>query len=185
MKALRVMLAVGLASAGALVLAQSERDALEQRVQRLEDILAIQRVLVDYAVRLDARDFDGYVELFAEDGIWQTGDTIRRGRSEIRQMLESLYDEVEIEPFGYQGFRLVANMEVDVDGDRAVARSRHLSMMRGERCNPQPVLSGLYEDELVRENGTWKILRRVDYPIMPTADEWRRQMAEMRAGAEQ
>ena len=183
MKVLRPMLTVGFALASALALAQPDLEALERRLQEVEDILAIQRVLVDYAVHLDARDFDAYLELFAEDGAWQIGDTVRRGRAEIRAMLEGMYDEVEIEPFGYERFRLVANMEVDVDGDRAVARSRHLSVMRGERGNPQPVLSGLYEDELIRENGEWKILRRVDYPIMPTAEEWSRQLEEMQTGA--
>ena len=87
--------------------------------------------------------------------------------------------ETEIEPFGYQSFRLVANIEVDVDGDRATARSRHLSFMRGEKGNPNPVLTGLYEDEFIREDGEWRILHRIDYPIMPTAEEWRRQIAEM------
>src|SRR5690606_7633470 len=142
MKVLRAVLAAGLASVSALALAQADLEALERRLRAAEDILAIQRVLVDYAVDLDARDFGAYLELFAEDGIWQIGDTVRRGRSEIRAMLEGMYGDVEIEPFGYQGFRLIANMQVDVDGDRAVARSRHLSMMRGERGNPQPVLSG-------------------------------------------
>src|SRR5690606_16480261 len=128
MKVLRAVLAAGLASVSALALAQADLEALERRLREAEDILAIQRVLVDYAVHLDARDFDAYLELFAEDGIWQIGDTVRRGRSEIRAMLEGMYGDVEIEPFGYQGFRLIANMQVDVDGDRAVARSRHLSM---------------------------------------------------------
>jgi len=184
MKGLRAMLAAGLASLSALALAQPDLEALERRLRQVEDILAIQRILVDYAVHLDARNFDAYLELFAEDGIWQIGDTVRRGRAEIRAMLEGMYDDVEIEPFGYQRFRLVANMEVDVDGDRAVARSRHLSVMRGERGNPQPVLSGLYEDELIRVNGEWKILHRVDYPIMPTAEEWNRQLQEMRSGGQ-
>src|SRR5690606_4823378 len=183
MKIWRVVLAVGLVSAGALVLAQSNRSTLEERLQKVEDILAVQRVLLDYAVHLDARDIDGYVGLFTEDGIWQLGDsadTARRGHAEIRAMLESIYgDNIEYEPFGYRSFRLVANLEVDVDGDRAVARSRHLSFMRGERGNPRPMLTGLYVDELVRSNGEWKIRRRVDYPIMPTSEEWMQQVAEM------
>ncbi|MFS8607991.1 MAG: nuclear transport factor 2 family protein [Gammaproteobacteria bacterium] len=189
MKIWRVLLAVGLVSAGALVLAQSERnDTLEERLRKVEDTLAIQRVLLDYAVHLDSRNIDGYVGLFTEDGVWQledSGEMVRRGHAEIRAMLESIYgDNDEYEPFGYRGFRIIANTEVDVDGDRAVARSRHLSFMRGERGNPRPVLTGLYVDELVRVNGEWKIRRRVDYPIMPTSEEWMQQVAEMRARGE-
>ena len=34
------------------------------------------------------------------------------------------------------------------------------------------MLGGRYEDEFIRENGEWKILRRVDFPVMPTQEEW-------------
>jgi uncharacterized protein (TIGR02246 family) len=158
--------------------------ALAQRLQQVEDELAINRVIVEYAVRLDARDLDGYIELFAENGTWQVGTMVREGRAAIREMLTGLYGQPEIEPYGYASFRTVANVQIDVDGDRATARSRHLTLERGPRGNPTPILTGLYEDEFIRENGQWKILRRVDYPIMPTAGEWREQMAERRAAAQ-
>ena len=38
--------------------------------------------------------------------------------------------------------------------------------------NTVPVLFGRYEDEFIRENGTWKILRRTDIPTIPTAEEY-------------
>lgn len=178
----RAILAAALLLAPVVVPAQSDLEALEQRVQRVEDELAIRRVIVEYAVRLDARDLDAYLDLFAENGVWQIGDTVRRGRAEIGEMLASLYGETEIEPFGYERYRIVSNMQIDVDGDRATARSRHLSVVRGENGNPEPILAGLYEDELVREGGEWKILRRVDYPVMPTAEEWARQLEDMAPG---
>jgi hypothetical protein len=34
------------------------------------------------------------------------------------------------------------------------------------------MLAGRYEDDLIRENGQWKILKRIDFPVMPTMDEW-------------
>jgi uncharacterized protein (TIGR02246 family) len=163
---------------------QAQLQALAQRLQRVEDELAIHRMIVEYAVRLDARDLEGYLDLFAENGTWQVGTTVREGRAAIREMLAGLYGNPEIEPYGYANFRTVANVQIDVDGDRATARSRHVTLERGPRGNPTPILTGLYEDEFIREDGQWKILRRVDHPIMPTAAEWREQMAERRAAAQ-
>src|SRR5687768_5675810 len=86
-------------SAVALLLApvgaQAQDPTLEQRVQALEDQLAIQRVITDYSAFLDARDYDGYVGLFTEDGVWQNGSTRREGRAQIREMLTGLFGEPE------------------------------------------------------------------------------------------
>ena len=79
-------------------------------------------------------------------------------------------------------YHLVSNPQVDVDGDHATARSRHLLMMRDAEGHPRPALAGLYVDEFVREDGQWKILHRVDNPIMPTREEWLKVMAARRAG---
>ncbi len=176
-----LLFALLLALAPAAAHAQTDVSRLEQRLQKVEDELAIRRIIVEYAVRLDAKDLEQYLDLFAEDGVWQIGDMVREGRDEIRAMLAGLYKDTEIEPYGYERYRIVTNMQIDVDGDRATARSRHLTLTRGERGNPVPTLGGLYEDEFIRENGEWKILHRTDYPIMPTAEEWRQQMQEMMA----
>jgi len=150
-------------------------------VQQVEDEQAIKRLLVEYAVRLDAKDIEGYLNLFAEEGVWQIGTSVRKGYREIKAMLEGMYGETTIEPMGYERYRIITNMQVNLEGDRATARSRHLTLMRGEKGNPMPTLGGLYEDVLIRENGEWKILHRIDHPIMPTAEEWSQQMTEMLA----
>ena len=80
-----------------------------------------------------------------------------------------------------ESYHISSNPQVDVQGDRATARSRHLLIMRGPNGEPQPALAGRYEDELIREDGQWKILRRVDYPIMPTPEEWMKQIQARRA----
>ena len=160
----------------------AQQPTLEQRVQRIEDDLAIKQVILDYAVRLDARDFDGYVALFAKDGTWQNGTTIKHGRDEIRQMLVGIYGNPQpgAAP-NTDSYRIVSNVDVQIDGDHATAHSRQLTIMRGENGSPIPRLSGIYDDEFVREDGAWKILHRIDRTIMPTPAEWQKQMAELRA----
>jgi len=146
--------------------------SLEARLQKAEDTLAIQRVITDYSKFIDARDFDSYTGLFARDGIWQTGTTVRKGPDEIKAMLTGLFGATPPGFVNGDSYHLVSNIEVNLDGDHATARSRHLLVMRGEGGTPTPMLAGRYEDEFVREDGKWKILHRTDYPVMPTSEEW-------------
>lgn len=152
--------------------------ALEQRLRSVEDQLAIQRVLIEYSARQDAKDYAGYAALFARDGEWVNGRNTYKGRDAIQKMLVDLYGTP---PAGYvntESFHISSNPQIDVQGDRAIARSRHLLVMRGPDGEPTPVLAGRYEDEFIREDGQWKILRRVDTPVMPTAEEWSKFMRE-------
>jgi uncharacterized protein (TIGR02246 family) len=165
----------------ALAFAQSSVLTVEQRLQRVEDQLAIQRVLIDYSATQDARDYAGYAALFAKDGEWVNGKNAYNGRAAIEKMLTDLYGA---RPPGFvntESYHITTNPQVDVNGDRATARSRHLLIMRGPKGEPTPVLGGRYEDEFIREDGKWKILRRVDYPVMPTMEEWMKFISERRA----
>ncbi|MBO9581800.1 MAG: nuclear transport factor 2 family protein, partial [Sphingobium sp.] len=152
------------------------------RIERLEAQIAVQRILVDYAARLDAQDFAGYAGLFAREGTWANGKTVRKGPDEIKAMLTGIYGTPAPGFVNNESYHLVSNPEVDlIDADHARARSRHLLMMRGPDGHPTPMLAGRYEDEMIRENGQWKILHRVDYPVMPTAEEWLKEMNARRA----
>jgi uncharacterized protein (TIGR02246 family) len=161
------MLAASLALTGC-----NDTSALEARVQALEDTAAIQRVITDYSAHLDARDYDGYVGLFTEDGVWANGSTRREGREEIREMLAGLFGEPDPDFVNLSSFHQISNFEIDVDGDTAQAKSRFVFVMRGEGGSPTPELSGQYHDKLVRADGEWKIAERVDHTVMPTSEEW-------------
>ncbi len=85
------LLAVLAATMPVLALAQSSGLTIEQRLQRVEDQRAIQRVLIDYAARQDARDYAGYASLFAKNGEWASGKNSYKGRDAILKMLVNLY----------------------------------------------------------------------------------------------
>ena len=155
-----------------LAVAQTGGPSVEQRLQRVEDELAIGRVLVDYSARQDARDYAGYAALFARTGEWVNGKNAYKGREAILKMLVDLYGTPSAGYVNNESYHITTNLQIDVNGDRATARSRHLLVMRGPKGEPTPALAGRYEDELIREDGKWKILRRVDYPVMPTSEEW-------------
>lgn len=163
--------------------ATQEQTRLEQRLQRVEDELAIRRILVEYSATQDARDFAGYAALFAREGEWVNGQTRHQGREAIHQMLIDLYGPPPPDYVNNESYHITSNDRIDIQGDRATARSRHLLVMRGVNGEPMPALAGRYEDELIREDGEWKILRRVDYPVMPTAEEWMQFIRERRAAS--
>ena len=175
---------VGLALAPLPALAQARLTA-EQRVERAEADLAIRRILVDYAWYLDHRDIEGYANLFAKDGQWVNGKIVRKGHEEIRQLLLGLYGPTAADYVNRDSFHLTTNIEVNVQGDRATAWSRHLLFKRGPAGRAGPTLAGAYGDGVIRENGAWKILKRVDFPVMPTAEEWGKIIAERRKAARQ
>ncbi len=70
--------------------------------------------------------------------------TVYKGPEAIRKMLVSIYGTP---PPGYvnaESYHITSNPEVNVDGDgdRATARSRHLLIMRGPEGQPTPMLAG-------------------------------------------
>ncbi len=165
-----------------LAIAQTAAPALEQRLQRVEDELAIRRPITAYSNTQDAHDYDGYVALFAQDGEWVSGASVYKGREAIKKMLIGLYGAP---PQGYvngESFHISFNADVRLNGNAATAVSRHVLFMRGQKGQPVPMLSGRYDDDFIRENGEWKIRRRVDTPVIPTADEWTKIITELRAG---
>ena len=183
----RLMVALSLVSIAAMLPASSPAAApngasIETRLQRVEDDLAIRRVIVDYATFLDGRDYAHYADLFAPDGEWVNGAGSHKGRAAIRQMLESTMGPA-LAP-NKANYHLISNPRIDLDGDRASATSRYLFMMRGPDGRPTPALAGVYHDDLVRIGGHWKIKRRVADDIMPTPEEWRKIMAARKAAAQ-
>ena len=179
----RIVLAALLAlSTGA---ARAAEPDLAQRVQRLEGELrrlqdkdAIRDIIEDYAVRLTSRDFDGYVANFAPEGTWQNGGTLKHGHKEIHEMLVNMFPNTPANYVNQDSYMLVSDIQIKVDGDRATARSRQLSIIRGKNGDPTPVLAGRYEDEFVRLEGHWKILHRLDITFIPTLEQWTKKMKE-------
>jgi uncharacterized protein (TIGR02246 family) len=178
------LLAVGFLAAPlarTAAVAQSGTLTVEQRLQRVEDELAIRRVLVDYSAFQDARDYAGYAALFAREGEWINGKTVYKGREAIHKMLVDLYGAPPPGFVNSESYHISSNAQIDLDGDRATVRSRHLLVMRGPKGEPTPALAGRYEDQFIREDGKWKILRRVDTPVMPTSEEWMKFIRERNA----
>jgi uncharacterized protein (TIGR02246 family) len=147
-----------------------QREALERRVQQLEDQEQIRQVLIAYGEYLDARDYAGYASLFARDGVWTGGFGSATGPAGIQAMLEENLGKAEPGFINKSSFHLMTTMVVAVDGDAATARSRYTFFTANADNKPVPSLAGRYVDEFVREDGQWKIKRRTTHGVIPWRD---------------
>jgi hypothetical protein len=132
---------------------------LEARLAALEDELAIYHVLATYGPSVDSGSADDAAGLFTEDGYYDAGVGSWTGRDEIAGMVRGP---------GHQGLimngaaHVMGGMpHVVVDGDTAVATVYyHLHRRAEDSFTVWRVTSTRWE--LVREDGTWRVARRVN-----------------------
>jgi ketosteroid isomerase-like protein len=108
---------------------------VEARLKRVEDLLTVQRLIVDYAVHLDNRDYTAYANLFAEDGEWANAEGGYKGRAAIHDMLKKIIGPVEGAP-NPDNFHMPTNFQIDVNGDHATAFSRFFFVIHGPEGAP-------------------------------------------------
>jgi uncharacterized protein (TIGR02246 family) len=145
-------------------------ESIDTRVQRLEDLLEIHQLFVDYGLALDAGDFDAYAALFAKDGEVLLGPMGRaRGRDEIRALMSGMLS-------GGIGssFHIISSPQVQLDGDTATSQVMWTVVNLDDDGQARLSMLGRHRDDLVREDGRWVFARRrgfVDLPrVLPGGD---------------
>lgn len=128
------------------------------RLDELESREQIRQIFVDYAKYLDSGDHAGYASLFASDGVLiaQLGEAV--GPAAIQAVLdEHLGPQVR----GHlpKAIHVMNNQRIDVDGDQATTTVMWFYLTTDTDGVPTVLQSGHYNDDLVREDGAWKIKR--------------------------
>jgi len=142
-------------------------NALEERLNELEDREEIRQLLMKYGQFLDSRDFVSFSQLFAEkDGEWIGGMGRAKSRQGIYDFMIEKIGQNPAEP-GPSNFHLFMNDTMELDGDHANATTKWVFMIQNDAGRPEPFYLGHYEDRFVRENGEWKFLKRVAYSDIP------------------
>jgi uncharacterized protein (TIGR02246 family) len=130
-----------------------------QSITELEQLAArvyIRELLDRYHAGVNARDFELLASLFADDAIWEVGPPANlrvAGRDSIVAMLR--------QTVGRQELLVQANFAVVIDlhdRDHATAHSTIVELGREPSGKGMQVI-GRYDDELVRDRGTWKYAR--------------------------
>jgi hypothetical protein len=147
------VLAPTVASAAAL---GSSLDALERRLGLLEDVEQIERLNGIYGYYLAHFQWDDFTGIFAPTGAIEIAMRgVYVGSASVRRNLD-LYGKVTDPPFLHNHMQFQPVIDVAPDGQSAKVRSRAFSIM-GYWQRYSQWMGGIYEDDLVKENGVWKI----------------------------
>jgi ketosteroid isomerase-like protein len=133
--------------------------ALERRLLLLHDVAQIENLVSAYGYYLDKQQWDALAGLFAEDATMEVSQRgVYVGRASIRRALElfgpqglehgHLHNHIQLQPV----------IHVAGDGKRAWVRSRALSQL-GVYEKAGLWGGGLYENELVKQDGLWRFQR--------------------------
>jgi ketosteroid isomerase-like protein len=144
--------------------------SLEARLQRLEDERAIWQLFMEYRRALDTRDWAAYSQLFADEGEWLGNLGRAKGPAAIKELLENVPPGEFFDPGKGADFHLIANPEIEVDGDRATSTSTWCFITRQEPEEPHLAMIGHYVDTLVRDGDRWKFMRREAYSDIPLTE---------------
>ena len=125
----------------------------DARLARLEDLEAIRDLARRYADAVWRRDVAAAIDLFAEDGVMDTGD-----RPPIRGRVALLESYRQLVAGANEFLPFVANHVVDLDGDRASGRC-YLDL-RASIEGQRRIGGGHYDDDYVRTRAGWRFASR-------------------------
>jgi 3-phenylpropionate/cinnamic acid dioxygenase small subunit len=136
---------------------------LVERLTRLEDEAAIRDRLYSYGTALDYGDRDQFLSCFTPDADYYV--TMRIGVAGAfefhgRDQLTGYFDSHTHAPAAWHK-HITTNPTITIDGDTAGSTSYFIRVDAGSEAGPATMLaSGRYQDQLVRDGGTWRIRSR-------------------------
>jgi ketosteroid isomerase-like protein len=142
--------------------------ALEQRLRRVEDELAIGRLMASYGPLVDAGDADGVAGLWAEDGEYDVEGWHMRSRAEVAEMVRSTAHQGLI---GGGSAHFLGPVCVEVDGETAVAGCESILVRRNDDGSGYRVWrAGANHVTLRRTAAGWRIAKRTSRALDGSAE---------------
>lgn len=132
---------------------------LEQRLRRVEDELAISRLLASYGPLVDAGDGDAVAGLWAEDGEYDVDGWLMRSQADVAAMVRSPAHQGLISG-GAAHF--LGPVRVDVDGEQAIAVCESIVVRHNDDGRGYRVWrAGANHVTLRRTADGWRIVKRI------------------------
>jgi len=159
-KLIPMVLALAFSATSALAQTPAGQQALVSRLEALEAREAIRALWAEYGRTLDARDFASFAKLWARNAEFGSGPGAAKGPTAIAATLEKAIGSNYPDSKG-KNFHLYFNESIEVHGDRATAVSKGgYVMATPDNTKADFLLLAEYRDELVKEDGQWKFLKR-------------------------
>jgi len=134
---------------------------LSARLQRVEDELAITRLLTSYGFAVDSGDADGCADLYADDAVVTLDAAVTlTGRDEIRSIVTSDVHQAVLPHCAH----VMGPFTVETSGDHATA-SGYLTVYTVKNGVRRIWRQGLSRFELSRHPAGWRIDRRESWSM--------------------
>ena len=126
-------------------------------VDRLVAVMEISQLLGRYCLMFDDQDWDALAAIWTEDAAFLVDGVGFEGRDAVIEFLSTCL------PPGYQSKHLISPPVIDLadDGMTATARTDVVWVAQ----NFENTIVARYNDELVRDDGGWRIRRRNETPL--------------------
>ena len=121
----------------------------------------IMSLLNRYCYTVDTGNLEGFIELYENAEWYVEGSEPNRGGKEI---MDNVISNIILYEDGTPKTRhITANVELDIDEQAGTASGqRYITVMQQTDSFPlQPIFSGHYFDEFVKEDGTWRFAKTV------------------------
>jgi uncharacterized protein (TIGR02246 family) len=143
----------------------ADDDSLAHRLRRLEDLEEIRQLFTDYGRHLDAGDVHAYAALFADEGEVLLGPIGRaKGPAAIAELMTKVKARATT-----ASFHLITNPVIRLDGDRATSQVLWTVIRPDATGKLEVAMFGRHDDELIRERGRWRFLKRKGRMDVPAA----------------
>src|SRR5258706_2192813 len=130
--------------------------ALARRVTRLEDELAIHRLIVRYGLAVDTGDAEGSAAVFTEDGVYDVDVGRMAGREAVRTMVRGPRHQEMVGHCAHQ----IGPAVVVFDGEGRASATGYSRVYLATRAGTHIYRVSMNRWDLVKENGTWLIAHR-------------------------
>ena len=145
-------------SAGVVGTSAASIDAALRRVQRVHDFDAIDNLQSAYGYYAEKFQWADIASLFTDDGVLETDGARHAGRDAILAFLKTSGPDGPTKGVYDSQLQLQPVIDVAADGRTARIRARLLQLTRDARGRPMWG-GGIYENELVNDDGVWKYRR--------------------------